>query len=182
MSNNHTLDLSSILIPQADLTGTMRHDIARLKMAFWKYDLESQMRWLEHETEPDDRHLVLLHASDLVGYLRLTRRSTRNSGEPRMIVGVSTVAIAEELHGRGLGFQLMSAANAAIRSDPHAIGALCCATEKVGFYQRCGWTLSQRSFCRAEAPQQRFFQDENVLTLGSTSGLAQRVHVDGKPF
>jgi hypothetical protein len=76
----------------------------------------------------------------------------------------------------------MNCANEIIRSDCGIVGALCCAADKVAFYQKCGWTLSDRQFCRAAEPERAFFQDANVLTLGPLTGVGACVHVDGKPF
>jgi predicted N-acetyltransferase YhbS len=173
---------TAVLVPHHELTIALRESIAAFKMAFWNYDLQAQLRWLENETEPDDRHLILLTGRDVVGYLRLTRRSVSESRYGPSIVGVSTVAVASKLQGRGLGRQLMHSANQAILSESKAVGTLCCASDKVLFYQKCGWVPARNIFVRADMPLRPFFRDDYVLTLGDAAGLEGVVRVAGKPF
>jgi GNAT superfamily N-acetyltransferase len=183
VENNRGRTIHVACLHQGDLTGEMLLMIARFKMLIWKYDLESQLRWLREKTEGDDRHLILFEDDACIGYLRLTRRLIVQ-GAPRntKIIGVSTVGVAPHLQDKGYGKQLMVAANSKILEDPAAIGALCCASKTVPFYQKCGWNLSPVMFFRSESPETKFFQDPDVLTIGRADALGERVLVDGIAF
>lgn len=170
-----------MLIPQEKLSQELCRDIARLKMSFWPYSFESQLQWLQEQTEPDDRHVLLRHGGELVGYLRLTRRSLVG-GPQAFMIGVSTVVVAKDRQGQGLGLALMRSANDVIRAEQGSFGALCCSTNKVRFYERCGWSLARQPFVRADDPATRFLQDEHDMTLGVGGTPGVPVRVAGKPF
>lgn len=72
--------------------------------------------------------------------------------------------------------------NDVINSEGWASGLLCCAADKIGFYQKCGWVLSDREFVRDDDPDQRYFRDVNVLTFGLKRTLPPVVHLTGRPF
>jgi predicted GNAT family N-acyltransferase len=168
-----------------DLTPEMTTTIARLKMTFWKYDLASQIEWMHDKTDPDDRHLILFDGSECVGYLRLTERHAfgRTREPVQTIIGVSTVVVSPRVQKKGYGKTLMEFANSAISADSSSIGALCCVSQTVEFYKKCGWKESPLLFFRADEPQTKFFQDPNVLTLGAAiSALDKVAYISGSAF
>jgi hypothetical protein len=76
----------------------------------------------------------------------------------------------------------MDAARKEIEADKDdVVGMLCCADDRRGFYEKCGWQNIDISVVRADAPAKNFFSDRNVMVFGE-SELPAIVLLHGSTF
>ncbi len=159
--NFHVELLSQSRLGLADIEA-----IARLKMTAWPYDLASQIDWLKRKTEPNDKHVVAKSGRSIVGYLRITNRGIVGASSPK-VVGISTVVTLPDVRLSGVGRTIMAVARREIETDKDwVVGMLCCADDKRGFYEKCGWRKIDILVAEADDPARKFFRDRNVMILG----------------
>ena len=167
---------------QPGLTDSVIQQIIRLKMQSWKYPCDSQLRWLRTETEASDLHLALFASSQMIAYLRLALRTLTTGRNRRDILGVGTVCVDEMHRGRGVGCELMEAANHIIVEEAVDAGLLNCQAPVIGFYEKCGWRLLETRFVKMSDSRAEYFADENVMAYPPDFEVGEAASLDGKPF
>ena len=122
------------------LTSCHLDAIIALKRQHWHHPARSQRRWFEQNVTADDRHLLGSAEGEIVAYLRIVRAAATQGAEPLPLALVDTVCVHRSRREKGLGTQLMIAANGAIVVAGE-VGLLACAASLAPFYRRCAWSI-----------------------------------------
>lgn len=127
------------LIKHSDISD---HDVTRiisLKSQHWKYDPESQIKWLNEHLQSDDCHLLLsLSDHSLVGYLNIVLVDCQYDHASERLAGIGNVCVDRRVLGEGVGLLLMAISKFYVRSMKLR-SVLLCSSKLVGFYEKAGW-------------------------------------------
>ena len=111
-------------------------EIAKLKSLSWKYSIDSQIEWIEKNTNPWDIHLLI----DNVAYCHLTPVILHIDNELKIGLGIGSVCTLEP--GKGYGQRLMNEINQYLGNKP---GLLFCRERVVKFYEKYNWQVVDKS-------------------------------------
>jgi len=159
----------------ATLSDKLMAEIATLKMAYWPYDLSSQMRWMRDNLRDSDQHVLMRRGNDLIGYARLTLRDSK-------IIGVSTVCVSPTFVRQGLGTIVMAVANERIDAEQNRFGLLCCRADLLPFYEGCGWQRTSCDCFYADRPTEMYFRDSCIMSRNAPNRLPKSLLIEGPTF
>ena len=171
------------IIDQAAVISTFAPAIIALKSEVWPYPAASQLQYLA-SLPATDRHLIAAEGAQIVGYLRLTRRTVVDAGQSLAVLGVSTVCIAQSRRGAGLGAGLMGRCNELLQAEG-ALGLLRCeAGGLVRFYAECGWSETPVSMetKREDDPSRSGRLSGVVMTFPATTFRSPAIRLVGDSF
>lgn len=109
-----------------------------VKSASWPHPVESQVKWIVDNMQPDDLHLFLIDDCEDLAYMTISPVKAFVNGGETSFMGVGCVCSAK--HGIGLGKQLMESVNKWLNDNNHK-GLLFCKKELIKFYKKYGWNL-----------------------------------------
>ena len=109
-----------------------------VKNVAWPHSVESQVKWIIDNMQPDDLHVFLREDDVDLAYMTLSPVIATVNGVDTSFMGIGCVCSAK--HGVGLGKQLMENVNKWLKDNNHK-GLLFCKKELVQFYKKCGWNL-----------------------------------------
>lgn len=113
-----------------------------VKNVAWPHLVESQVKWIINNMQPDDLHVFLKENGEDKAYLTLSPVTATVNGVDTPFMGIGCVCSAK--HGVGLGKQLMESVNKWLSDNNHK-GLLFCKKELVQFYKKYGWVLIEPS-------------------------------------
>lgn len=118
--------------------------ILELKLQFWSYPLSSQRKWFADHVAAKDLHVLAFDEGEaLVGYTRIALDDAHAVGI------IDTMCVSKDAQRRGVGLQVMQAANAAILGEGRT-GLLSCDAALAPFYEACGWRTTTSFLLRAD--------------------------------
>ena len=109
-----------------------------VKNVAWPHPVESQVKWIIDNMQPDDMHVFLKGNGEDKTYMTLSPVTATVNGKDTPFMGVGCVCSVK--HGVGLGKQLMEGVNKWLKDNNHK-GLLFCKKELVQFYKKYGWSL-----------------------------------------
>lgn len=127
-------------IVHEDLTIAEEICIAKLKDQYWKYGLESQIRWMKENIRPDDLHLV--GEVETNGKIKIQAYSTLSNIQVSIdekgceFIGIGNVCVEKSVQHLGIGMQLMDVVGKYLDEKK---GILLCKDALVCFYEKNGW-------------------------------------------
>ena len=127
-----------------------------VKNVAWPHPVESQVKWIIDNMQPDDMHVFLKDNGEDRAYMTLSPVTATVNGVETPFMGVGCVCAAER--GVGFGQQLMTSINKWFGSQKIR-GLLFCKQSLLGFYSRYGWRVIKPSTIFFETPY------DGVLTL-----------------
>lgn len=134
------LELGLRVVPEKELLSEDNERIKRLLVAAFP-----QYRHIFHHTsyyysKPEIRLWFEDKNGNIVAHLDFERRQIDVASKKILVAGVGEVATQPELHGRGIGRDLMKHFVKYIRqSYPADFGFLQCRPAVVGYYEKVGW-------------------------------------------
>lgn len=113
--------------------------ISLLKMQHWKYDLDSQIKWMKINYSNMDIHLLGLGSDGkIMSYLSMTDVKMRYNNESVNPLGIGCVCVDKEHFHNGYGKMTMKKVNQ-ILVENGKTGLLLCKSSLVSFYKKCMW-------------------------------------------
>ena len=109
-----------------------------VKNAAWPHPVDSQLKWMIENMQPEDLHLFLKENGEDLAYMTISPVTASVNGVDTPFMGIGCVCSAK--HGVGLGKQLMEGVNKWLKDNNHK-GLLFCKIELVQFYKKYGWVL-----------------------------------------
>lgn len=121
------------------------HDLLRavaVKNVAWPHSVDSQLKWIIDNMQPDDLHVFLKENGEDLAYMTLSTVTAFVNGVDTPFKGVGCVCSSK--HGVGFGKQLMKNVNKWLQDNNYK-GLLFCKKELVQFYKKYGWNLIEPS-------------------------------------
>lgn len=115
-------------------------EIATLKNQYWKYTIDSQIRWIAEHYEDNDIHILAYQESILIAYAGLVFNECIIDGIQSKFCGLGNVCVSAAEQKKGVGKLLVEEANKIINLK-NSEGFLFCHKSLVPFYQKCGWNV-----------------------------------------
>ena len=109
-----------------------------IKNVSWPHPVESQVKWVIDNMQPEDLHVFLKEKGEDLAYMTLSPVIATVNGVDTSFMGIGCVCSAK--HGVGSGRQLMESVNKWL-NDNNQKGLLFCKIELVQFYKKYGWSL-----------------------------------------
>lgn len=109
-----------------------------VKSVSWPHSVESQVKWIINNMQPEDLHVFLTNNGEDMAYMTLSPVIATVNGVDTSFMGIGCVCSAK--HGVGSGRQLMESVNKWL-NDNNQKGLLFCKIELVRFYKKYGWSL-----------------------------------------
>jgi len=109
-----------------------------VKNVAWPHSVESQLKWIIDNMQPEDLHVFLRENDVDLAYMTLSPVIATVNGVDTSFMGIGCVCAVK--HGVGLGKQLMVSVNKWLSDNNHK-GLLFCKKELVQFYKKYGWVL-----------------------------------------
>lgn len=109
-----------------------------VKNVSWPHPVESQVKWVIDNMQPEDLHVFLKEKGEDLAYMTLSPVIATVNGVNTSFMGIGCVCSAK--HGVGLGKQLMESVNKWLYNNNHK-GLLFCKKELILFYKKYGWSL-----------------------------------------
>jgi predicted N-acetyltransferase YhbS len=109
-----------------------------VKNVSWPHPVESQVKWVIDNMQPEDLHVFLKEEGEDLAYMTLSPVIATVNGVNTSFMGLGCVCSAK--HGVGLGKKLMENVNKWLKDNNHK-GLLFCKIELVQFYKKYGWSL-----------------------------------------
>lgn len=109
-----------------------------IKNVSWPHPVESQVKWVIDNMQPEDLHVFLKEKGEDLAYMTLSPVIATVNGVNTSFIGIGCVCSAK--HGVGSGRQLMESVNKWL-NDNDQKGLLFCKIELVQFYKKYGWSL-----------------------------------------
>ena len=127
------------LVKHCDLSDDLRIKIAELKNQHWPYGIESQINWINNNTQANDYHLLGLDNNRVIrAYLTIVNVKISNGEKIEDAVGIGGVCVDKRIEHSGIGKQLVTVANTYIKKKAK-MGILLCKDMHIEFYKKCKW-------------------------------------------
>lgn len=107
-----------------------------VKNVAWPHPVESQVKWIIDNMQPDDMHVFLKENGEDKAYMTLSPVTATMNGVDTPFMGVGCVCAAKP--GMGGGRLLVLGVNEFIKESGYR-GLLLCKESVIGFYKRCNW-------------------------------------------
>ena len=172
-SENHTLMNNLEIIRHNDI---LFRDLLRavaVKNVAWPHPVESQVKWIIDNMQPDDMHVFLKENGKDKAYLTLSPVTATLNGVATPFMGVGCVCAAER--GIGLGYLLLESVNKWLVEHNHK-GLLFCKQGLLKFYSKNGWRVIE--------PANVFFETEHtgVYTMSYNCEEIKRIQYSDRLF
>ena len=125
-----------------------------VKNVAWPYPVESQLKWIVDNMQPNDLHVFLKDGTTDRAYMTLSPVSAAVDGVATSFMGVGCVCSAKK--GEGLGMQLMTRVNSWLK-DNNKKGLLFCKQELLQFYSKYGWSVVEPTSVIFDTPHDGVF-------------------------
>ena len=113
-----------------------------VKNVSWPHPVESQVKWIIDNMQPDDMHVFLKENGEDKAYMTLSPVTATVNGVETPFMGVGCVCAAKK--GVGAGQQLMRCVNKWM-DDNSFKGLLFCKQGLLDFYSKYGWQVIESS-------------------------------------
>ena len=172
-SENHTLMTNLEIIRHNDI---LFRDLLRAvaeKNVAWPHPVESQVKWIIDNMQPDDMHVFLKENGEDKAYMTLSPVTAPMNGVDTPFMGVGCVCAVQR--GVGLGNVLMESVNKWLVENGHR-GLLFCKNNLIKFYQKNGWNLIE--------PENVIFDanHDGVFTMSYNCGEIKRMEYSDRLF
>lgn len=111
-----------------------------VKSVAWPHPIESQLKWIVDNMEPEDMHVFLIENGIDVAYMTLSPVKGILNKQETNFLGIGCVCTA--VKGLGYGKRLMQGVNSYLEKNSFK-GLLFCRDRVVKFYQKNYWQLIQ---------------------------------------
>ena len=132
-----------IFLKHKNLNPNQLNDIVRLKKTTWKHTINSQIKFIENNSLPNDIHLLVYIKKILVAYTFLNFREMNLKDKSIKIIVVDNVLIKKNYRGI-FGFKLMNIINKTIKKKKKA-AFLLCEKKLINFYKYFKWTIVKQN-------------------------------------
>jgi len=109
-----------------------------VKNVAWPHPVESQVKWIIDNMQPDDMHVFLKENGEDRAYMTLSPVTATVDGVETPFMGVGCVCSVER--GVGMGKLLMESVNRWLVEYNHR-GLLFCKKDLIAFYTNNGWCV-----------------------------------------
>lgn len=109
-----------------------------VKNIAWPHSVESQVKWIIANMQPDDLHVFLIENGEELAYMTLSPVTAAMNGVYTPFMGVGCVCSANP--GMGGGKLLIISANKFFDKNNYK-GLLFCKQNLIGFYSKYNWKL-----------------------------------------
>jgi predicted GNAT family N-acyltransferase len=116
--------------------------ICFLKNTYWKFGLNSQMKWFKKNVNPNDLHNMLIINDKLVGYTLLRIKKIKLNSIRKYFI-FDTLIIKKKFRKKKLSDLLMKFNNKIIKKNKK-VSFLICRNKMVKFYQKYKWIKIQK--------------------------------------
>ena len=125
-----------------------------VKSIAWPHPIESQLKWVVDNMEPDDMHVFLKEDGIDVAYMTLTPVKGLLNKQETNFLGVGCVCSA--VKGRGYGSCLMQEVNGLLEKNNFK-GLLFCREAVIKFYKKNNWQLVPQEIIKAKGLHEGVF-------------------------
>ena len=125
-----------------------------VKNVAWPHPVESQVKWIIDNMQPDDMHVFLSEDGKDVAYMTLSPVTGILNGKETAFLGIGCVCSA--VKGVGYGNRLMQEVNSYL-DKYNAKGLLFCREGLIKFYQKNNWQLIPKENLCFEDPHEGVF-------------------------
>lgn len=136
------------VMPIGDAAPDEITQICALKQEHWPHSLDDQLTWWHENSHQSDQLVRLYDGDDMIAFLRLRDRPMFIANAAVSALCATEICVRRAKKGRGIGRQLMKAAEAAIGTSHTSIGYLLCTDDEKAFYVKCGWQLANEVMLR----------------------------------
>ena len=122
-------------------------EICLLKNKYWKFGIESQLKWFKNNVKKYDLHNLFHIKSKLVGYTLLRKRTfeIKSLNKKTQYLLFDTLVIDKNHRGMKLSNLLMNFNNTIIKQSGFS-SFLICNDELVDFYKKNNWKILNKKF------------------------------------
>ena len=117
--------------------------ICKLKNSYWKFGLQSQLKWFKKYIKDNDIHNLIYLNDDLIGYNLLRKRRCKVYYDNKNInlkhLYFDTLVIKNNYRKKGYG-ELLMTQNKKVILNENLFSFLICDNNSVVFYQKFGWS------------------------------------------
>ncbi|MDG1144151.1 MAG: GNAT family N-acetyltransferase [Burkholderiales bacterium] len=159
--------------------------ICNIKNQIWAYTIESQLAWWANNTNKDDKYFISLKNDKVLAFLRLRTRVVSINGEILNAFCVTEVCVDNQLHGGGLGKQLLAAATKYIKNITPNMAYLLCKDVQEAFYLKCGWHCADgvvQIKSNLKQSRRRLASNERCMTLDLQNRMHGEIILFGECF
>lgn len=118
-----------------------------IKTIAWPYSIESQVKWIIDNMQPEDMHVFLTEDGKDVAYMTLSPVTGNLNGKETSFLGIGCVCSA--VKGLGYGNRLMQEVNCYLEKN-NTKGLLFCREGVIKFYQKNNWKLIPQKKVKSE--------------------------------
>lgn len=162
-------------IEHSEITKELLDEIIRIKSVAWfQYDYEQQLTWIECNINSNDIHVLLFDDGELVAYLNLLNLEFSINGNNAKGYGIGNVCALRT--GLGYGKKLMDKTNEYLVFCKKQ-GVLLCKEQLIGFYKKADWILLEHKVVLLN------FDDSpiNLMVYNVENPISSFIYL-GKPF
>ena len=118
-----------------------------VKSVAWPHPIESQVKWIIDNMNPEDMHVFLTEEGKDVAYMTLSPVKGILNGKESTFLGIGCVCSA--VNGMGYGNLLMQEVNCYLEKNNFK-GLLFCREGVIKFYQKNNWQVIPRDRIKSE--------------------------------
>ena len=137
------LDLNKIncsVISHSDLSKKNLTNIIQLKKQEWKYEINSQKKWIKSKIRNDDMHILLKLNNKIIGYTMLRILKNNSFLKYKRIIYFDTHIIEKRFRGKKIASYLMEEAIKQIKKKK-ILAVLRCKKELEKYYKNYKWKV-----------------------------------------
>lgn len=109
-----------------------------VKNVAWPHPVESQVKWIINNMQPDDLHVFLKENGEDKAYMTLSPVTATVNGVETPFMGVGCVCASKP--GMGGGKSIVSGVNEYLKKRNQE-GLLFCKAQLIGFYEKYDWNV-----------------------------------------
>lgn len=144
-----------------------------VKNVAWPHQVESQVKWIIDNMQPDDMHVFLTENGEDKAYMTLSPVTATVNGEDSPFMGVGCVCAAHP--GNGGGKLLVETVNKYLKERNYK-GLLFCKENLIKFYSKYDWVLLPQE--RASLP----VRSSDIFTMVYNTPLVGSLKYQGHMF
>ncbi len=147
--------------------------VITVKNVAWPHPVESQVKWIIDNMQPDDMHVFLKRNGEDKAYMTLSPVSATVDGGETPFMGVGCVCASAR--GVGFGSLLIRYVNKWLVDHNHK-GLLFCKKELIYFYMKNGWSVIEPTSVFLDTPH------DGVCTMSYNCGDIKRLEYSDRLF
>lgn len=144
-----------------------------VKNVAWPHPVESQLKWIIDNMQPEDMHVFLKDNGEDKAYMTLSPVIASVNGVETSFMGVGCVCASKK--GEGSGKRLLNCVNKWLKNNNYK-GLLFCKQELLSFYSKCGWMGIEPTNVIFETPH------EGVFTMAYNCDRIDIIHYKDRLF